>query len=714
MKNRKSAGRITLRVCLGLSLVSVALLGYLNFKGVKPLTLTTPARAQDVSDFKEARKNPARNVFPKKLRAVVDPSAAETAVVEDLLLDGDEANRGEAADRVTRFLADNPGSAYAPDLHNQLGNYFKSTGRFTRALNHWRTAWESAKEVQNFEGIQVADEALAHLTLFLASLGKEEQVAVILAEQSKRVLYNSSLQTLFRRGQEKYARIMAGLPSSRKCGVFALISLAQADGSKNVQEDNLRNSPVPSMKTGYSLADLRVLGNANGFPVKAVKLTAGLEHLPVPSVVHWKQDHYGAIIGTEGEFYVIKDPTTGGYFKMLLEEVLEESTGYFLVPSGSRLEGLSAISDREAGQIFGKSSLCPPDDLDDGCPPPVSGTCPTCKPRPGGGGAPGNAGPNGGCTPCEKSNAPRRPRGMPYWEVSEPYINLWIKDVPLSHQPAKGPKVELELQYKLRDFYPIARYMPIGRNWSSTWEGVAYNGVAFLPGGIRDSFGNFSNNKSQPSLLLNAVQEVLKAGEQVVGYVVYMPDGDQYRFEQPEPGNFVFKLSKIIDVHGEALTFVFDSLGRIQKVVDAGAGETIVSYNGDGYVSTVSAMGGTRVVQFGHAEPFILTSIQDVEGIASSFQYGEWWDLISMITPYGTSSFSYNWGTYDRRMLVTEPDGAKHHYVFLDDMPAGANMPDFTSVHRRGRFLILTHRRGRFLILTHKAMGSTLLVWPAS
>src|SRR5206468_8463210 len=38
--------------------------------------------------------------------------------------------------------------------------------------------------------------------------------------------------------------------------------------------------------------------------------------------------------------------------------------------------------------------------------------------------------------------------GMPGWEVSEPYVSLWLHDEPLGYQPALGQHVSFELAYK--------------------------------------------------------------------------------------------------------------------------------------------------------------------------------------------------------------------------------------------------------------------------
>lgn len=97
--------------------------------------------------------------------------------------------------------------------------------------------------------------------------------------------------------------------------------------------------------------------------------------------------------------------------------------------------------------------------------------------RPGVGGgidsghAGGNVGSGGGgsCPGCMTTKT--YTQGMPQWRVSEPYLNLWVTDMPLAYQPAKGPAVELRLAYKERE--AAAGFSPdefsFGKRWNCSW-----------------------------------------------------------------------------------------------------------------------------------------------------------------------------------------------------------------------------------------------------
>src|SRR5487761_2134417 len=110
--------------------------------------------------------------------------------------------------------------------------------------------------------------------------------------------------------------------------------------------------------------------------------------------------------------------------------------------------------------------------------------------------------PKSGCPPCN---------GMPRWWVSEPYINLCMKDTPLSYAMSSGRQMEFSFYYRQRtklpgadevsalphggsfDIYPTAvncgTNASWGNNWNlsitiwdPTWEnGWINNGTSFHP-----------------------------------------------------------------------------------------------------------------------------------------------------------------------------------------------------------------------------------------
>src|SRR4029077_19458534 len=66
------------------------------------------------------------------------------------------------------------------------------------------------------------------------------------------------------------------------------------------------------------------------------------------------------------------------------------------------------------------------------------------------------------CPPCP---------GMPVAWVSEPYINLWMADEPLSYQTSRGEPITFRMSYKQRDTRPSpSEYLVDNTGWNNSWS----------------------------------------------------------------------------------------------------------------------------------------------------------------------------------------------------------------------------------------------------
>lgn len=62
-------------------------------------------------------------------------------------------------------------------------------------------------------------------------------------------------------------------------------------------------------------------------------------------------------------------------------------------------------------------------------------------------------------------------KGMPTWSISEPYLNLWIKDMPVYYSTSLGEEIGFELLYKQRDTRPTdsaVTSVPV-TGWQHNW-----------------------------------------------------------------------------------------------------------------------------------------------------------------------------------------------------------------------------------------------------
>src|SRR5262249_157803 len=130
-----------------------------------------------------------------------------------------------------------------------------------------------------------------------------------------------------------------------KCGTYALINIGtQLKGATFPVQ---RIQGVPSPTNGFSTA--RVIELAAGAGLDLVPARWGAQKLPIPpSIIHWRQDHYAAILEQKGSFYLVVDPTFGHQRWMRQPDIAEEATGEFIVPKDRLPAGWQTLTVAQA------------------------------------------------------------------------------------------------------------------------------------------------------------------------------------------------------------------------------------------------------------------------------------------------------------------------------------------------------------------------------
>lgn len=280
--------------------------------------------------------------------------------------------------------------------------------------------------------------------------------------------------------------------------------------------------------------------------------------------------------------------------------------------------------------------------------------------------------------------------GMPVWSVSEPFTSLWLRDEPMSYQPALGPRIALELDYKQREYtaglYPDI--FSVGRRWNFSWFSfvsldTAGSNVVHYAGGRQYTF------QSQNDFLTYA----RITGSTNSGFTLAYPDGRQDVYGFIVTNNFgVFQqafLTEQGNAQAQKTRFYYSSYNptnpvvRLQNVVD-GDGRTnwiyYVTNNGfsTNFISqVVDAFGRTNFLAYD--DKGYLTNSVDVMGLSSSFGYDSNGWITNMVTPYGTTSFACtettaaNIAPNGRSVLVTQPDGGQQLYLHTNSAPGIAS-----------------------------------------
>jgi hypothetical protein len=135
-----------------------------------------------------------------------------------------------------------------------------------------------------------------------------------------------------------------------------------------------------------------------------------------PAVIHWKQDHYAAILEHTNDACLILDPTFAEPQHWVRDAVIEEeASSYFLVPEKLLPATWRRVAQSEAAYIHGQGAEGSLNDGQD-----------HFKPK------------------CKSCN------GMPQWWVSEPFGSLWVADTPVSWTTSEGLTMDFMLMCPAR------------------------------------------------------------------------------------------------------------------------------------------------------------------------------------------------------------------------------------------------------------------------
>lgn len=665
-----------------------------------------PLRAEDLSLTTQIR---AKRVFTSPIESVgaQEPSDTESAPLLEAIQAFDSgALAGYAA--LEGFLSQHPRSAWEPSLRTHLAERYRESGRYTAALEHWEQAWSLTKESGDPTARRIAARALTGWLRLLGSVGRKEQLEELLGEAERRGLFATPYAPRLQASREGLS-VMKGRPGeSYRCGSLALSQVMKSKGADEAARRAVREQPSPD--GGFRMSELLTLAESNRFDVAAVQRVEGHE-IPVPSVVHWKLDHYAAVVEQTDDRYKVIDPTFDGPIWMDASTINGEASGYFLVPATSiparwrRLTSVEAVAVRGKGYTYTAEDdwdNADDDEDDDDCDPPES-----------------NDGPEGGGEPCPED------AGMPQWRMSHPYITLWINDVPLYYRNSRNGWEKLRLSYKHRAVPRGDTVAGFGDNWECNWIGFlekdnAQPAVikAYLAGGGIVGFQTNGTPEYQsarrlitgPSFSISSSgggkgdggsSSVSSSSSVGVGRSLTPNPGPGTPIAVLPPRGGSENIYGFPVGYGAGITryFLTNRMDRYGRQVRYGY--SIVNVGGTDYIRLTSrndkdgqpctfAYTNTsfprlitqvtdpygRSAHFKYDNVGRLTNITDMAGMSSSFKYDSSGAVTNMVTPYGTNSFKYvsqagNPGEWGRGLEITEPTGDKQLSVYHDGTGSG-------------------------------------------
>jgi RHS repeat-associated protein len=275
---------------------------------------------------------------------------------------------------------------------------------------------------------------------------------------------------------------------------------------------------------------------------------------------------------------------------------------------------------------------------------------------------------------------------MPVWRVSEPYISLWLHDIPLFYRDSSGHRVSLRLKYNHRGTPKPAAVAGFGDKWECDWFGflqqttnIESSGYItnFLAGGGHSGFSLDGTNeyKSGSSLKIETTNAVLRIETPIAQRRNYG------NFLHYSDATLLYFLTNHTDQQGKSVQYTYTYFTNVDTSVvvrptemkDKDGKTCAISFTNTAFPNLITSVSDpySRSAYFIYDSFGRLTNIIDIAGLHSSFQYDTDGSITNLHTDYGDTRFRYFWGTnstcdFNRAIEITEANTAKQLYVYRD------------------------------------------------
>jgi len=613
-------------------------------------------------------------------------SADDAALATALLAFSQKRDRKVMED----YIAGNQQSPWLASVLVDVGLIEFQDGYFTTAINDYQQAWNLGKNETDKVGKLVIDRAVAELIKMYCRVGQTQKAESLLSQVQKRPFRGMVANMMHDSIQA--TRLMDHQPKDCfKCGPYALWNIAISQHLNTAAATKLMDDYVTT-KQGVSLSAVQALSSKMGLKMQMAKRVDS-DEIPLPCVVHWKLNHYGALLSKNEKGYQLVDPTFGVPARVSADAIAKESDGYFLVPAGSLPSGWVAVGQDEAGKVFGRGRTGGQVTFAT-----TNTDCKTC-PTPGVDGPPASgSGPSGGETGGGVAGGQGTMPALASWSFHIMLPSLHIQDTPVGYTPPLGSDMHLTVTYDHREMNQPSsgsiNYSNFGPLWNFNWMStvIISSGSAVVTeggGGSRlyEQSGTVSGqniyyqNRDTSATL---VEQIPTSGS--IYYEVDAKDGSKMIYGLQDTSG-VYYLTQIVDSKGNAVTMdYYTGTTRLHYVTDALGQQTTFQYLSDS-ASDPGYYLITKVTDpFGRYASFTysggqLQSITDAAGNLSQFSYGvnaqhsidSGIPLDSFIstlqTPYGSTNFSYSLsdGGDIRTLTANEPGGAKQMVMGIMD-----------------------------------------------
>ncbi len=565
-----------------------------------------------------------------------------------------------AIERLLEYLALNRNTPWEASIQLNLGLAYYRNGYFSNTFPAFERAWRLSRTAIQPAAKALADRAFGELVRMHARLGHARQLESLLQSVQGRPFTGPATEAVA--GAREGLWMMRHRPGiSYLCGAKALYSLLdwQQPGAQGLAILDAYRSG----ENGIQLSQLATLAQQAGMKVRPV-----FGHgIPVPSVIHWKVNHYAAILEKQGDWYHVKDPTFGSDLWLTEPALRSQASGYFLVPESSAANWQS-VSRAQAEQVYGQGYTASSD-------PDRTTPCDQVKSK----------------APCDGS----QPIGMAHYDVHTMLVSLNLTDTPLSYTPPLGHRFRFTMRYNQREANQPANFSfgNLGPKWTHNWltyiedspmnAGAVVNRI--VAGGGAMKYGGYHPGSGEYLSRVSDRARLFRVSSDPIVYERRLPSGAKEVYSVSDGAvsgiRRVF-LSRKIDASGHATTLEYDARLRLTRVVDALGQATVFAYEhpaDDLLITRVTDPFGRQVL-IEYDDLGRLVRITDPVGMVSAFTYDGGHFLTALDTPYGRTRFAYRGDGTSRTLVITDPLGAQERVEygqalgiprFVRDAPSG-------------------------------------------
>lgn len=597
----------------------------------------------------------ADRLWPVDSLAGAGTLESDNAALGEFLRSTSAMTEREKFAALEEWLKNHSGSRWALALKNELMGFKFKTGWFDVARQGWDDIWQKTKDRTDLPAYHLANGVLGSLLDTNVGMSRTTKLRELVNAAAQRPL-NGALEGKVFRAREMVWLLDHTASQNVMCGPLALNAIKEFKREPFVAP-RLSQVPPDFQQTGLPLSEVQRYAETDyKLDMRMAKRSSPALKIPTPAVMHVKDDHFNALLqaSEDGSQYFMEDRTLG-YSGWVDKAAVEQSaSGYFLIAANSLGNGWEPL-DASAGQkIYGRDGahgVIPTDETTDPDDPKTD---------------------DDGDPPC----------GMPRYTFHPMPGAIRIGDIPLRYSPPVGPSVAFHINYNDMDSAAptsAPTWSHVGLTWSTNWvawiehvSGALTNGTNLrvrVPGGGTQVV-KYSTTTSKFGPHDQSFAVVTRTGTYT--YTREMPDGSKEVYNAPNNPTTPTRifLSQIIDPQGNSLSLAYDSNVRLVSVTD-----TIGQVTTLAYTDTANIYRITRVTDpFGRFCTLTydtggrLTGVTDQIGLATTFTYGTNGFIATMVTPYGTSSFSnpVNISGSNRIVEATDPSGGKQRVEFND------------------------------------------------